>query len=135
MKNSTFKISQILVKSYVSLLDTKSEVIYSFWEISFLKLILIEGCPKMDRYKIAVQVLVGENKGQGLRVTSKCLWDPTVDNSASYTFTNVSILWDNIQKLFLGENVCMCFGLWRILWIKQYLKEMKMREAFLDRFY
>lgn len=30
-------------------------------------------------------------KGQGLRVASKCLWDPNFDNWASYTFTNESI--------------------------------------------
>lgn len=45
----------------------------------------------MERYKIAVQVVVGENKGQGVRVTSKCLWDANIDNHASYTFMNVSI--------------------------------------------
>ena len=50
----------------------------------------------MERYKLAIQVLVGENKGQGLRVTSKCLWDPQFDNSASYTYTNVRINWNNI---------------------------------------
>ena len=30
-------------------------------------------------------------KGQGLRIGSKCLWDPNFDGSASYTFTNESI--------------------------------------------
>jgi len=43
----------------------------------------------MERYKLAVQVIVGENKGQGVRVTSKCLWDPTIDNSATYTYLDV----------------------------------------------
>jgi len=47
-----------------------------------------DGCPKMERYKLAVQVIVGENKGQGIRVTSKCMWDPNIDNHASYTFVN-----------------------------------------------
>lgn len=42
------------------------------------------------RYKVIVQVVMGEIKGQGVRVTSKCLWDPKVDNSASYTFKNES---------------------------------------------
>jgi hypothetical protein len=42
----------------------------------------------MPRYKLGVQVLLGELKGQGLRLASKSLWDPKLDNWASYTFTN-----------------------------------------------
>lgn len=38
-----------------------------------------------------MQVFYGEMKGQGLRIGSKCLWDPNFDNWASYTFTNESI--------------------------------------------
>lgn len=30
-------------------------------------------------------------KGQGLRISSKCLWDPAFDNYASYTYTTVSL--------------------------------------------
>lgn len=44
---------------------------------------------KMPRYKLAVQVVIGELKGQGIRVASKCLWDPAYDDWASYNFTNV----------------------------------------------
>ena len=43
---------------------------------------------KIPRYKVAVQVIYGELKGQGLRVASKSLWDPNFDNWASFTFTN-----------------------------------------------
>jgi hypothetical protein len=46
---------------------------------------------KAPRYKIAVQVIYGELKGQGLRIASKSLWDPNFDNWASYTFTNETI--------------------------------------------
>jgi len=49
----------------------------------------------MERYKLAVQVIVGENKGQGVRVTSKSLWDPTVDNSATYTYLDVANFYQN----------------------------------------
>eukprot|EP00330_Aristerostoma_sp_ATCC50986_P011935 CAMPEP_0114582262 /NCGR_PEP_ID=MMETSP0125-20121206/6288_1 /TAXON_ID=485358 ORGANISM="Aristerostoma sp., Strain ATCC 50986" /NCGR_SAMPLE_ID=MMETSP0125 /ASSEMBLY_ACC=CAM_ASM_000245 /LENGTH=123 /DNA_ID=CAMNT_0001775129 /DNA_START=34 /DNA_END=402 /DNA_ORIENTATION=+ len=42
---------------------------------------------KLDRYKLAIQVTIGEMKGQGLKISSKCLWDPAFDNYASYTFT------------------------------------------------
>jgi hypothetical protein len=43
---------------------------------------------KIPRYKLGVQVIFGESKGQGLRVASKCLWDVNFDNWASFTYTN-----------------------------------------------
>ncbi|KAM3129117.1 hypothetical protein pb186bvf_018753 [Paramecium bursaria] len=43
---------------------------------------------KMPRYKLCCQVYAGEIKGQGVKVTSKCLWDTTWDNYASYQYTN-----------------------------------------------
>jgi hypothetical protein len=39
-----------------------------------------------DRYKIVCQVVLGQNKQQGVRVASRCLWDTETDNFASYTF-------------------------------------------------
>jgi len=30
---------------------------------------------KMPRYKIGVHVIIGEMKGQGIKIASKCLWD------------------------------------------------------------
>jgi len=44
------------------------------------------------RYKIIVQVLIGEQKGEGLRIATRCLWDPEADNYASHTFISVSVL-------------------------------------------
>ncbi len=40
------------------------------------------------RYKIMVHVTVGENKGEGVRVGTRCLWDPACDNMASHTVVN-----------------------------------------------
>jgi hypothetical protein len=45
----------------------------------------------MPRYKLGIQVILGELKGQGLRVASKSLWDPKFDNWVSHTFTNETI--------------------------------------------
>merc|ERR1712183_641604 len=45
----------------------------------------------IPRYKIIVQVVVGEQASQGIRVASKCLWDVSADNWASYTFQNSTI--------------------------------------------
>ncbi len=43
----------------------------------------------IPRYKIVVQVTLGEMRNQGIRVASKCLWDADSDNYASYSFQNV----------------------------------------------
>ncbi len=46
----------------------------------------------IPRYKIVVQVTLGEMRNQGIRVASKCLWDADSDNYASYSFQNVSLV-------------------------------------------
>eukprot|EP00760_Papus_ankaliazontas_P039979 PhM_4_TR9825/c3_g1_i1/m.73403 len=35
-----------------------------------------------ERYKTVVQVTITESAGQGIRVASRCLWDPDTDNYA-----------------------------------------------------
>uniref|UniRef100_A0A7S1G226 Dynein light chain n=1 Tax=Bicosoecida sp. CB-2014 TaxID=1486930 RepID=A0A7S1G226_9STRA len=39
----------------------------------------------VPRYKIIVQVTLGEVKSQGVRVASRCLWDTDTDNYCSYS--------------------------------------------------
>eukprot|EP00605_Chrysophyceae_sp_TOSAG23-4_P000155 GSChrysophyteH1.ASY1.ANO1.178.1 assembled CDS len=41
-----------------------------------------------SRYKIIVQTVIGQSADQGVRIASRCLWDPTSDNYASATYTN-----------------------------------------------
>ena len=43
-----------------------------------------------DRYKLVVDVSIGEFKGQGIRVGSRCIWDTTTDNFATVSYKNVS---------------------------------------------
>jgi uncharacterized UPF0146 family protein len=45
---------------------------------------------KETRYKVIVQTTIGQLKDQGVRVASRCLWDPNFDNYASTSFINVS---------------------------------------------
>jgi len=45
----------------------------------------------MDNYKIVVQSVIGQVKGQGVRVASKCLWDEKNDNYSSFTYSNASL--------------------------------------------
>ncbi|GFO42628.1 TCTEX1 domain-containing protein 1-like [Plakobranchus ocellatus] len=44
-----------------------------------------------DRYKIICSVTIGEQKGQGVHVTSRCAWDEKLDTFATYTFQNEKI--------------------------------------------
>jgi len=55
----------------------------------------------IPRYKIVVQGTIGESKGQGAFVASRCLWDHETDNCATFNFQN--------QYIFC---VVMVFGLY-----------------------
>lgn len=43
------------------------------------------------RYKYVVQVFIGEQRGEGVRLASKCFWDARTDLSAHDSFANESI--------------------------------------------
>lgn len=43
----------------------------------------------LARYKYVVQVVIGEQRGEGVRMGSRCFWDPETDNVASETYVNV----------------------------------------------
>ncbi|XP_072245460.1 dynein light chain Tctex-type protein 2B isoform X2 [Leuresthes tenuis] len=44
-----------------------------------------------DRYKLVVQVVIGEQRGQGVHMSSRCLWDADTDNYAEDVFMNDSL--------------------------------------------
>ncbi|CAH1784082.1 unnamed protein product [Owenia fusiformis] len=44
-----------------------------------------------DRYKIIVHVTIGENKAQDMRITSRCVWDPSVDTFVTSNFQNSEV--------------------------------------------
>lgn len=43
----------------------------------------------LPRYKYVVQVVIGEQRGEGVRMGSRCFWDSETDNVANETYTNV----------------------------------------------
>jgi len=45
----------------------------------------------IPRYKIVVQVTIGQMKDQGVKITSRCLWDTTTDNYATVSYQNQHI--------------------------------------------
>lgn len=43
----------------------------------------------MPRYKLVVQVTIGESKHQGAFIASRCLWNPATDNYCTLEYKNV----------------------------------------------
>ena len=46
---------------------------------------------KDKRYKYIVQVIIGQNNGQGVRVGSRQFWDEDTDDCATVTYMNDSV--------------------------------------------
>lgn len=55
----------------------------------------------MPRYKLLVQVTVGQRKDQGTSITSRCLWNTSTDRYAAASFEN--------EHFFIST---LCFGLY-----------------------
>ena len=43
------------------------------------------------RYKVVCVVKIGENKSQGIRIASRCLWDDKKDNQVDVVYNNPSL--------------------------------------------
>ena len=43
-----------------------------------------------DRYKFVVQCVIGEQRGEGVKMGCRCFWDSDTDNYAQDVFLNVS---------------------------------------------
>ncbi len=54
-----------------------------------------------ERYKLVIQVTIGQKLGQAMRIVSRCLWDNANDNFASEFFENESLY-----------CVCQVYGLY-----------------------
>jgi len=44
------------------------------------------------RYKLVCNVIITENKRQGVEVASRCVWNHSTDNFASYTYRNTTLI-------------------------------------------
>lgn len=44
-----------------------------------------------DKYKLVVQVVIGEQRGQGVKMSSRCFWDADTDSYAEDVFMNDSL--------------------------------------------
>lgn len=51
-----------------------------------------EVCKKdFERYKIIVNCIIGEQRGEGVRVGCKCFWDSDTDNYVEETYINKNL--------------------------------------------
>eukprot|EP00163_Fabomonas_tropica_P031482 TRINITY_DN7506_c0_g1_i1.p1 TRINITY_DN7506_c0_g1~~TRINITY_DN7506_c0_g1_i1.p1 ORF type:complete len:126 (+),score=14.00 TRINITY_DN7506_c0_g1_i1:245-622(+) len=46
---------------------------------------------ELDRYKFVVQVVIGEQRGEGVKMGCRCFWDSDTDNYAQEVFLNDSL--------------------------------------------
>ncbi|XP_050951074.1 dynein light chain Tctex-type protein 2B [Labeo rohita] len=44
-----------------------------------------------DRYKLIVQVVIGEQRGEGVKMAARCFWDADTDSYAQDIFMNDSL--------------------------------------------
>uniref|UniRef100_A0A4W5QAL3 Dynein light chain Tctex-type 2B n=1 Tax=Hucho hucho TaxID=62062 RepID=A0A4W5QAL3_9TELE len=51
-----------------------------------------------DRYKLVVQVVIGEQRGEGVKMAARCFWDSDTDSYAQDIFMNVSILSSSLLR-------------------------------------
>ncbi|XP_061862142.1 dynein light chain Tctex-type protein 2B isoform X1 [Colius striatus] len=66
-----------------------------------------------DRYKMVVQVVIGEQRGEGVNMAARCFWDADTDSYAHDVFMNVSI-----AQRALGKSKPTCFCM-RVLNMEQ----------------
>ncbi|XP_035996982.1 tctex1 domain-containing protein 2 isoform X2 [Fundulus heteroclitus] len=97
--NHQLKFKPAIVKGYIREIvrERLSGVQYDPENVPELTLSLAESVKDkvkssgFDRYKLVVQVLIGEQRGQGVKMSSRCLWDADTDNYAEDVFMNDSL--------------------------------------------
>ncbi|XP_041125753.1 dynein light chain Tctex-type protein 2B-like isoform X1 [Polyodon spathula] len=58
-----------------------------------------------DRYKLVVQVVIGEQRGEGVKMAARCFWDADTDNYAQDIYMN-EILLLHLPLLVLQSDPC-----------------------------
>ncbi|KAB1283056.1 Tctex1 domain-containing protein 2, partial [Camelus dromedarius] len=56
-----------------------------------------------DRYKMVVQVVIGEQRGEGVFMAARCFWDADTDNCTHDVFMN-----QKLSVLLIGQETFMC---------------------------
>ncbi|XP_031163229.1 tctex1 domain-containing protein 2 [Sander lucioperca] len=97
--NHQYKFKSAIVKECIREIvrERLSGMLYDSEEVSELSRSLADDIKDkvknagFDRYKLVVQVVIGEQRGQGVKMSSRCLWDADTDNYAEDVFMNDSL--------------------------------------------
>jgi hypothetical protein len=67
-------------------------------------------CAALDvpRYKYIVQVVMGEQKGEGIQIGSRFFWDSDTDKFATESFSNVSVHEGLVCGVVQAEHCVSC---------------------------
>jgi len=87
MKECIAEVLQEMLKEHTYKQDEAPELTKQIADRVKNRLKLLE----LPRYKYMVQVVVGEQRGEGVRMGCRTFWDRDTDAYASETFTNDSI--------------------------------------------
>ncbi|XP_072723363.1 dynein light chain Tctex-type protein 2B isoform X4 [Ciconia boyciana] len=54
-----------------------------------------------DRYKMVVQVVIGEQRGEGVNMAARCFWDADTDSYAHDVFMNLQVCgWSKLRHFW-----------------------------------
>ena len=62
----------------------------SYYKSGYTVLYFFGSDMEFDRYKFVVQCIIGEQRGQDVKMSCRCFWDSDTDNYAQDVFMNVS---------------------------------------------
>uniref|UniRef100_A0A8C5A906 Tctex1 domain-containing protein 2 n=1 Tax=Gadus morhua TaxID=8049 RepID=A0A8C5A906_GADMO len=94
-----FRFKPVIVKACIReiLREQLSGVQYEPEEVPALSRALAESIKNklkdagFERYKFVVQVVIGEQRGEGVKMASRCFWDADTDSYAEDLFMNESL--------------------------------------------
>ncbi|CAL8393483.1 unnamed protein product [Boreogadus saida] len=97
--NYQHKFKPVIVKACIReiLREQLSGVQYEPDEVPALSSALAESIKNklkdagFERYKFVVQVVIGEQRGEGVKMASRCFWDADTDSYAEDLFMNESL--------------------------------------------
>ena len=87
MKECIGEVLQEMLKDHTYKQDEAPELTKQIADRVKNRLKLLE----LPRYKYMVQVVVGEQRGEGVRMGCRCFWDADTDNYAEESYRNDSL--------------------------------------------
>ncbi|XP_078420504.1 dynein light chain Tctex-type protein 2B [Cetorhinus maximus] len=84
------KINKVLKEELSNKLYNPEEVPYMTRKIAEAIKTQVKECA-FERYKLVVQVVIGEQRGEGVKMAARCFWDADTDNFAQDVYMNDSL--------------------------------------------